>query len=121
MGEGSLPTGGYDGTEEAWAAIMDTPNGWVQIGSYEKNSISNSCMTYNSLHDNPPLWGLLGDDNVDYTPHIMCCKEPENHFIDGMDPPGPVAVANTKNEQEVLEEMDPVWFSSKHGYHGVYP
>ena len=44
MGEGSLPTGGYDGTEEAWAAIIDVPNGWVQIGSYQKEAMENSCM-----------------------------------------------------------------------------
>lgn len=121
LGEGSLPTGGYDGNEEAWAAIMDTPNGWVQIGSLEKNSISNSCMRYNSLNDNPPLWGLLRGDDVDRTPHIMCCKEPETHFIGGMDLPElmPAVVASTKSEQLILEEMDPIWFSSKHGYHGT--
>merc|ERR1719296_121050 len=119
MGEGNLPIGGYDRTEEAWAAIIDTPNGWVQIGSYEKDSISNSCMNYNSLNDNPPLWGIMGDGDVDRTPHIMCCKEPENHFIKGMDPPKPVAIAQNENEQMVLTEMDPVWFGPKHGYHGT--
>ena len=118
LGEGSIPSGGYDGTEEAWAAIIDAPNAWVQIGSYEKNSINNSCMKYTSLHTTPPLWGLLGDDTTDWTPHIMCCKEPDNHIIPGMEPME-VAVATSKIEQEVLAQMDPVWFSSKHGYSGT--
>ena len=100
---------------------MDTPNGWVQIGLLEKDSTSQSCMKYNSLHKSPPLWGILADENVDRTPKIMCCKEPENHFIDGMDPPKPAAVANNKEEEEILKQFDPVWFSSKHGYHGTYP
>lgn len=119
LGEGSTPTGGYDGKEEAWAPIIDTTNGWVQIGSFEKNSIDNECMKYNSLNDNPPLWGLLADDAVDRSPHIMCCKEPVNHVIDGMEVLT-AAVAETKFEQDILEELNPVWFSTKHGYHGMF-
>jgi len=122
LGQGTLPTGGYDGDEEAWAAIMDSPNGWVQIGSYQKDSISNSCMKYNDLHDTPPLWGLMGNADNDITPHLMCCKEPPNHFIEGMDTSpesAVVAVATTEYEQQVLEENHPVWFGRKHGYHGT--
>ena len=120
LGPGSLPTGGYDGTEEAWAAMIDAPNSWVQIGSYEKNDMSNSCMKWNDVpgHDTPPMWGLKGNSDDDITPNIMCCKEPENHFIDGMDPTLSEAVAISKSEQEILEKMHPVWFGRKHGYHG---
>ena len=105
MGEGSLPTGGYDGTEEAWAAIIDVPNGWVQIGSYQKEAMENSCMEYNSLHDAPPEWGIVGHSDEDRTPHIMCCKEPPGHYINGMDVSVSVAVAETKKTQATLGEM----------------
>eukprot|EP00581_Thalassiosira_minuscula_P005828 CAMPEP_0183746012 /NCGR_PEP_ID=MMETSP0737-20130205/66532_1 /TAXON_ID=385413 /ORGANISM="Thalassiosira miniscula, Strain CCMP1093" /LENGTH=2336 /DNA_ID=CAMNT_0025981691 /DNA_START=12 /DNA_END=7019 /DNA_ORIENTATION=- len=123
-GEGSIPTGGYDGTVESWAAIMDAPNGWVQIGSFTENSVSNSCMPYNSLHDTPPLWGLIGSE-TELTPDIMCCKDPSNGIIDeigpskGITPPSYVAKANTKSEQKILETEHPVWFGRKHGYHGT--
>jgi len=103
---------------------MDVPNGWVQIGSYGKNSMSNSCMDYNSLHETPPLWGLFGDASTDMTPRIMCCKEPGNGAINEIavnngNIPLSVATVKTKNEQAVLEEMHPVWFGREHGYRGT--
>jgi len=48
----------------------------------------------------------------------MCCKEPENHFIAGMDLQGPVAVAQTSYEEDILYTLGPIWFGSKHGYQG---
>lgn len=118
-GGGSVPTGGYDGTEEAYAPIMDIPNGWVQIGRYTLDSTPNSCRTYNSLHDTPPLWGITGETDKDLIPHIMCCKEPPNGIIGHIETiPSPIGSANTKVEQEILEEKHPVWFSRDHGYHG---
>jgi len=54
----------------------------------------------------------------------MCCKEPSNGVINGkksangLTPPTSVAIAKTKNEQEVLEKMNPVWFGRRHGYDG---
>jgi len=119
-GKGSVPTLGNFGLEEAWAAIMDVPNGWVQIGSYEENSISISCMEYNSLHETPPLWGLFGSAGKDMMPHIMCCKEPDDGVISEVAYQSlSVATAKTINEQKILDEMDPVWFGRKHGYHGT--
>jgi len=59
------------------------------------------------------------------TPHIMCCKEPENGVIDetafknGVSPQLSVASVKTENEQNVLEGMQPVWFGRRHGYHGT--
>lgn len=122
-GEGSSPTG-YDGEEAAWAAIMDIPNGWVQIGD-AKNSISNSCVQYNLSHDTPPWWGISGKSDTDMTPRIMCCKEPSDGVInehalsDGIPSSLSVATAKTDTEQKILEEMNPVWFGRRHGYRGT--
>lgn len=117
LGEGSVPTGGFNGVQSAWAAIMDSPNGWVNTAAPDDGSESDSCKRWDSLNENPPVWGLLKEEN-DRNPHIMCCREPENHFIDGMEPPEsiPDVVATTIAEEEILGEMDPVWFNSKHGY-----
>merc|ERR1712085_73124 len=113
-GEGFSPTG-YDGKEEAWAAIMDISNGWV----------SNSCVEYNSLHDVPPWWGISGKFDTDLMPLIMCCKEPldgvisDNAVSNGDTPSLSVATPKTLTEQKILEEMNPVWFGRRHGYHGT--
>jgi len=119
MGEGNQPFGGFDGTEEAWAPVMDGPNSWVQIGSYEKNSVEHACMKHSSLNNFPPSWGLIEDDSTEKSPHIMCCKEPDNHFLAGMEANVQTAVAKTKHEQDVLGDMNPVWFGRKHGYKGT--
>jgi len=113
---------------ELWAPIIDIPNGWVNVGPS-----SDSCKLYNSIHPHPPLWGLIGrhhredvefdEENVKaMTTHIMCCREPSEG--DGTAAlqttlPRPVSVANTKYEQDILDNKHPVWFSRKHGYHGT--
>jgi len=55
------------------------------------------------------------------TPHIMCCKEEPDHATNGLGPMSGstvVAKATTTLEQEVLDEMHPVWFGRVDGYHG---
>ena len=98
----------------------DVPNGWVQIGSFEKEGVSHACTQWNDLNEVPPAWGITGDATA--MPNIMCCKEPADHSFEGMDaPPEPSApaIAQNKAEQDVLEQMNPVWFGKRHGYKGT--
>jgi hypothetical protein len=92
-----------------WAAIMDSPNSWI----------SKSCVQYSSLHNSPPLWGLIGGASSDMTPQIMCCKEPDDHAFAEIGLTN-VSVATTAADEEIMKEWDPVWFSTKHGYRGIY-
>jgi len=115
-------------THEAWAPIMDISNGWVNVGAS-----SNVCELYNSLHPQPPRWGLivhqseedlqLEEGSVEsITSHIMCCREPPEGtelLLQTTTPPGPVAVASTEYEQDILDKKHPIWFSRNHGYHGT--
>eukprot|EP00581_Thalassiosira_minuscula_P016021 CAMPEP_0183722956 /NCGR_PEP_ID=MMETSP0737-20130205/14739_1 /TAXON_ID=385413 /ORGANISM="Thalassiosira miniscula, Strain CCMP1093" /LENGTH=1335 /DNA_ID=CAMNT_0025953203 /DNA_START=1208 /DNA_END=5215 /DNA_ORIENTATION=- len=117
-GEGNLPNGGHYDSVEAWAPILDIPNGWVQVGSYDQDSTSESCVKYNSVHGTHPLWGLSGKDE-DLIPRIMCCKESEvGADLKDLNPT-PTGSATTHLEQEVLDLYRPVWFEEKHGYLGT--
>lgn len=126
-GPGGMPTGGSREAQEAWAPIMDIPNGWVNVGSS-----SDSCELYNSIHSSPPLWGLVGRliegeqfldiDVMDITADIMCCREPlEGDTTTTLQTTASsiVPVASTSYEQDILDKHHPIWFSRKHGYGGT--
>eukprot|EP00571_Detonula_confervacea_P001621 CAMPEP_0172329010 /NCGR_PEP_ID=MMETSP1058-20130122/60654_1 /TAXON_ID=83371 /ORGANISM="Detonula confervacea, Strain CCMP 353" /LENGTH=794 /DNA_ID=CAMNT_0013046155 /DNA_START=85 /DNA_END=2470 /DNA_ORIENTATION=+ len=145
-GMDSAPTGGNRNDTEAWAPIIDVPNGWVNVGSSSEVS---SCTDYNSVHANPPLWGVSTNhgstpDDVDHAPHVMCCRAPPpgdinsfDHIQGSQDPDFQLSeisgIATTeissntvstptdidRNEQDVLDKLHPVWFGRKHGYHGT--
>ena len=111
---------------QSWAPIIDTPNGWVNVGPS-----SDSCELYTSIHSHPPFWGLLGrhstenqeldEDVKDITADIMCCREPTNKKLTSLQTTVSVKAprADTKYEQDILDKHHPIWFSRKHGYHGT--
>merc|ERR1712238_165302 len=81
------PFGNLVGTLiSAWAPIVDSANGWVQIGSKD------TCMKYNDLHPHPPMWGLTGKSGEAITPNILCCEEP----------------GGSKTEYEKVEDVGPL-------------
>mmetsp|Transcript_11472 Transcript_11472/g.25199 ORF Transcript_11472/g.25199 Transcript_11472/m.25199 type:complete len:848 (+) Transcript_11472:701-3244(+) len=112
---------------EAWAPIMNIPNGWVNVGSS-----FDSCELYNSIHSHPPFWGLIGrhskeeldmgedEDVKDLTAHLMCCREPgDKPTALRTTVSSPIPAANTSYEQDILDKKHPIWFTRKHGYHGT--
>ncbi len=117
----TTPVGGFkdEGEDGSWAPIIDSPNGWVQVSS------TNSCMKYGSIHNQPPAWGLSGQDNDEITRHIMCCQDPaEKTPEEPADSLEEVESAmdvhiNTKEEQIVLDELHPIWFGREQGYQGT--
>lgn len=115
-GPGTIPFKGYDSNAEAWAPIIDIPNGWVSVGSPEKETIENSCMQWNLLHKTPPLWGIMGNAETDLTPFLMCCKVPDAQV--SFTAPSSVVKALSKSEQDTIDQHAPVWYSRKHGWHG---
>jgi len=113
MGDKGLPIGGAtDGMNGDWVPIMDTPNGWVNIG--EKNT----CVKYNDIRPHPPEWGLTGEDNEALTRHIKCCDEPEGVGPSLDDEVSSVSATSTQ-EKDILHNMHPLWFHRKDGYHGT--
>ena len=113
MGDKGLPIGGAtDGMNGDWVPIMDTPNGWVNIG--EKNT----CVKYNDIRPHPPEWGLSGEDNEAITRHIKCCDEPEG-VGPILDDEGSSIGAKSTQEKDILHNMHPLWFHRKDGYHGT--
>jgi len=124
-GTDGVPFDGGRQEGDAWAPIMDSANGWVNVGLS-----SDSCELYNSLHDVPPLWGLLGrlseeesgvDDIKTITSDILCCREPpagdETTPLQSI-VSTPVPIATDSYEQDILDKKHPIWFGRKHGYHG---
>jgi len=112
LGDKGLPIGGAtDGMNGDWVPIMDTPNGWVNIG--EKNT----CVKYNDIRPHPPEWGLSGEENEALTRHIKCCDEPEG-VGPSLDKGSSVSAMSTQ-EKDVLHNMHPLWFHRKDGYHGT--
>jgi len=117
----TTPVGGFkdEGEDGSWAPIIDSPNGWVQVSS------TNSCMKYGSVHNQPPAWGLSGQDNDEITRHIMCCQEPAEESLEELyDSLEEVKSAldvhvNTEKEQIVLDELHPIWFGREQGYQGT--
>jgi hypothetical protein len=49
----------------------------------------------------------------------MCCKEPDDHAFAEIGLTN-VSIATTAADEEIMKEWDPVWFSTKHGYRGIY-
>eukprot|EP00579_Thalassiosira_antarctica_P029645 CAMPEP_0202030230 /NCGR_PEP_ID=MMETSP0905-20130828/64388_1 /ASSEMBLY_ACC=CAM_ASM_000554 /TAXON_ID=420261 /ORGANISM="Thalassiosira antarctica, Strain CCMP982" /LENGTH=1463 /DNA_ID=CAMNT_0048594023 /DNA_START=42 /DNA_END=4433 /DNA_ORIENTATION=- len=112
MGSNGPPVGGEnDGPNGAWAPIMDSANGWVQIGHKD------TCTKYADMKPHPPMWGLSGKESEAITPHIKCCDEPEGS---GLLQEEVVDILQlTQTEGIILSTMHPMWFGRKHGYHGT--
>ena len=74
-GSHSLPYGGVRTESNAWGFIPQwaaAANGhWVSL------SLENSCMLWDALHDEAPLWDSTGG-NESETRHLMCCKKTGN-------------------------------------------
>lgn len=112
LGTAGAPiVGKKDGSNGVWAPIIDTANGWVQIGQ------KNSCSMYNDMNPHPPQWGWSGLNNEAITQYIVCCDELNGQI--SADEGGPKA-ASTRTEEIILDTMHPVWFGKKHGYHGAF-
>lgn len=111
------PVGGIVEDENgAWAPIMDSPNGWVQLGRHDP------CARYTDVKPHPPAWGLTGRDNEKITRHVKCCDEVEGAGPKSQSkyvPEGGSGIKLTKTEEVVLDTMHPVWFGRKDGYHGT--
>ncbi|KAL7529104.1 hypothetical protein ACHAXR_002796, partial [Thalassiosira sp. AJA248-18] len=130
-GPGRAPWGGVRPEEEAWAPIIDVPNGWVSIAPASPEAAP--CLDYNSGHKYPPLWGVLGkdseEDEVDHTPAVMCCQAPfdgknnDSDQVQGstndLDDSSKAVATPTTEEQQVMDELHPVWYGRKDGYHGT--
>merc|ERR1712153_180421 len=98
-------------SNSAWAPIIDSANGWVQIGNKD------TCMKYTDVHPHPPTWGLTGKEAETFTSHILCCEEPEGSgpHIEKVEEMGQL----TNAETIIVSTLHPVWFGRKHGYHGT--
>jgi len=106
------PVGGVVGVStSAWAPIMDSPNGWVQIGDKD------TCMKFTDVNPHPPLWGLGGKEGEAFTPHILCCEEPEDGHP--QDEKSEEIGQLNKVETIIVSSLHPVWFGREHGYHGT--
>ena len=113
-GRGNPPVGGKRGGQAGdWAPIMDTANGWVQIGQRD------TCTKYNDVKPHPPEWGLTGEENEAITRNIICCDEPADPSLSLESAPAVVSEPQTKAEEMILDTMHPIWFERKHGYHGM--
>jgi len=113
MAENGPPVAGEkQGTNGMWVPIIDSANGWVQVGYVD------TCRKYTDMKPHPPSWGLTGKENEAITRHIMCCDEPA-----GTGPP----INNeqkeidevTQTEEIVMSTMHPMWFGREDGYHGT--
>jgi len=112
MGSNGPPVGGEnDGPNGAWAPIMDSANGWVQIGHKD------TCTKYADMKPHPPMWGLSGKESEAITPHIKCCDEPEGSGL--LQEEVVDILQMTQTEEIILSTMHPMWFGRKHGYHGT--
>ena len=100
-----------DGVSGNWVPIIDTANGWVQVGHKD------TCHRYNDLNPHPPMWGLTGKENESITRHIMCCDEvPKTGTKTDVN----VELEELSHEEElILDTMHPIWFGRKDGYHGT--
>ena len=102
------PIGGIvDSADSAWAPIIDSANGWVQIGDKDH------CVKHADLKPHPPLWGLddKEDEGAVLTPRLVCCdalEESEFQF-------DKVAKTDklTEGEEKILSTLHPVWFGRK--------
>jgi len=118
MGTDAQPMGGKNNVmNELWTPIMDSANGWVQIGYRD------TCEKYADIRPHPPSWGMTGEENEEITQKIICCDE-----LDGSGPMEENVEEQTRDyeimqltntEQMVLDTMHPIWFGRKHGYHGT--
>lgn len=114
MGSSGSPiVGKKDGSGARWAPIIDSPNGWVNIGQ------KNTCVKYNDMNPHPPLWGLSGENSEAMTQYIVCCDEPMDDGLIVAADEGGMKVASTASEEIILDTMHPAWYGRKHGYHGT--
>lgn len=70
MGKGTDPiTGPKDGPNGgwSWAPVSDDANSWVQVSSRD------TCLPYEYIHDEKPMWGLNGQDDEEITRYLFCC------------------------------------------------
>lgn len=118
MGPGKHVMGGMR-TEHTFAPIIDTQNGWVSVGP------DDTCITHNAERP-PPEWGLTGIGSEEITQHIMCCFEHEDGFGIAsvmskkpmIDPDFNASVERSTGEMAAMDRYHPVWYESRHGYHG---
>jgi len=59
--------GGIQDDGESWAAVIDAPNDWVQVGQ------GGECSLYSESENELPRWGITGEGSHPITRHIMCC------------------------------------------------
>jgi len=64
---------GDDVTTDAWLPVIDTTNGWIQVGQ------ADSCIAYSHEHMDKPDWGMSGEGSEEFTRNIMCCLHQEEN------------------------------------------
>jgi len=122
-GESTRPYGGFKGEPdvELWAPIMDTLNGWVQIGA-----TSDACLVHDSPHT-APEWGLTGasDNKGDVAPYLMCCELTDDAVEEGIhDPSTAISIAEDIDVQTspaytvTKEKFNPIAYNRTTGYKG---
>jgi len=95
-----------------WSPTIDAPNSWVQIGE------TNPCFKYNSLEPHPPIWGLSGKGNEQFSRYIYCCDKGE-YGEQNDESKVDLSMSLSMPEELIIDSARPIWFGRKHGYHGT--
>ncbi|KAL3801053.1 hypothetical protein HJC23_002346 [Cyclotella cryptica] len=104
MGPSGMPIEGKRGG--SYSPIINAPNGWASM---------DSCDLYSHANPYPPLWGLTGENNEEFTNTVVCCDESDDRTQNTAEP----GETPNETEQSILDEFKPVWFGRDQGYSGT--